>query len=245
MKLGTMSQLRNLSLVMLTCASPQIAVAQDAQCHLPDRVIMGAPPRQNEPSVRAPIAGYTLAVSWSPGFCRSHRDAADSLQCSGRLGRFGFVLHGLWPEAARGQSPQWCAVRPRPAPELLRRNLCMTPSPGLLEHEWARHGTCMSQSPEAYFITGGRLWQSLRWPDMIGLSYQDGLTAGDLRRALAKANPAWRADQIGLLVNPDGWLQELRLCYSAALKPAPCPARQLGPTDTASVKIWRGAAARD
>jgi len=33
----------------------------------------------------------------------------------------------------------------------VKANLCMTPSPWLLQHEWQAHGTCNWKTPEAYF----------------------------------------------------------------------------------------------
>jgi len=34
----------------------------------------------------------------------------------------------------------------------------MTPSPSLQQHEWAAHGTCGWDSPEAYFAQAARMW---------------------------------------------------------------------------------------
>ncbi len=215
------------------------AQAQAYQCSLPERI---GPLREiapDAPARRVAVGGYTLAASWSPEYCRNPRDRA-SMQCSGRNGRFGFVLHGLWPEARRGPPPQWCAVTPRPSPELIRRNLCMTPVPWLLQHEWAKHGSCMVKTPEAYFRVSGILWRSLRWPDADRLSRQDGLTVGDLRRAFLARNPAWTRGQVGVELSRNGWLRELRLCYGRDYLPADCPRGKLGPPDSAPLKIWRG-----
>lgn len=192
---------------------------------------------------RVAIARYTLAVSWSPEYCRGARvaDPANRIQCSGANGRFGYVLHGLWPEARSGPPPQWCAINPRPSPELLRRNLCMTPAPGLLEHEWAKHGSCMARSPEGYFRVASILWHSLRFPPMDRLSRDKALTAGDLRRAFVSANPGWRPEAVGILTSRSGWLRELKLCYSRKFLPEPCPRFNFGPPDSAPLKVWRGA----
>jgi len=186
---------------------------------------------------RASISGYTLAASWSPEYCRK---GDGSMQCSGRQGRFGFILHGLWPEARRGPPPQWCAAHPAPSPELLRRNLCMTPSASLLAHEWAKHGSCMVPTPERYFRVSSVLWRSLRWPDLDRLSRNPALTAGDLRRAFVAANPDWSPRQVGLVVSRTGWLREVRLCYGRGFMPATCDRRAHGPGDAAPLKVWRG-----
>ncbi|HKX78634.1 MAG TPA: ribonuclease T [Novosphingobium sp.] len=218
---------------------PASAGAQAYQCVVPGRIERPAAPKPDGEPRRVAVARYTLAVSWSPEYCRDKR-AAGSMQCSGANGRFGFVLHGLWPEAASGPPPQWCRTAPRPSPELIRRNVCMTPVPWLLEHEWAKHGTCMTRRPESYFKTAAILWRSLAWPDADELSRQEGLTAGDLRGAFLRLNPAWRADQVGIEVGRSGWLRGMRLCYDRKFMPRACPRRDLGPSDGAPLKIWRG-----
>src|SRR5580692_9741169 len=49
---------------------------------------------------------YLLSLSWSPAFCLSSPGAAE---CNGPR-RFGFIVHGLWPQYERGW-PQNCDVR--------------------------------------------------------------------------------------------------------------------------------------
>jgi len=221
----------------LALALPAPALAQAYQCTLPQRVDSLPAVQPDGPSRRVPIAGYTLAASWSPEYCH---DDTTSMQCSGRNGRFGFVLHGLWPEARSGPAPQWCAMEPRPSPELIRRNLCITPVPWLLAHEWAKHGSCITKTPEAYFRTSSILWNSLNWPDADRLSRRRGLTVGDLREAFVIANPEWRRDMVGVLLSQNGWLREVHLCYGRDFMPAACPRGDLGPPDGAELKIWRG-----
>jgi ribonuclease T2 len=224
---------------LLALAMPAPALAQAYHCAPPQRFDPVRPIVPDGPPRRVPIAGYTLAASWSPEYCRSPRDKA-TMQCSGANGRFGFVLHGLWPEARSGPPPEWCAITPRPSPDLIRRNLCMTPVPWLLEHEWAKHGSCMAQNPAGYFRVSSILWRSLRWPDADRLSRQDGLTVGDLRRAFIARNPDWKPEQLGVLLSRSGWLREVHLCYGRGFMPAACDRQNLGPPDSAPLKIWRG-----
>ena len=220
---------------------PSPALAQAYQCRPPQSVALAPPVRPDGPSYRAPITGYTLAVSWSPEYCHSKRGGdPENYQCNGKIGRFGFVLHGLWPESAGGKAPQWCAVTPRPTPAELSANLCMTPVPWLLEHEWAKHGSCMSATPGGYYKVSSVLWRSLRFPDADRLSRQPGLTAGDLRRAFAARNPGIPLSAIGLVASNGGWLRELHLCYSAKFQPAACDRRSFGPKNDLPLKIWRG-----
>jgi len=220
-------------------ADPSIAFAQAYQCRIPQTVAPVAPVRPDGAPRRVAVAGYTLAASWSPDYCHGARDTS-SMQCSGRNGRFGFVLHGLWPEAARGPAPQWCANVPSPSPDLLRRHLCMTPSPSLMAHEWARHGSCMTKSPRTYFKVSAILWRSIRWPDADRLSRKRDLTVGDLREAFVFANPDWRRDQVGVQVSRSGWLREVHLCYDRKFLPAKCSPYVRGAADSAPLRIWRG-----
>ena len=226
-----------LAIALVALTFPYPVHAQAYQCRLPQHIDPVPPIQPDGPVIRSPISGYTLAVSWSPEFCH---DDHSSMQCSGRNGRFGFVLHGLWPESNSGQSPQWCSLTPRPTPDLIRRSLCMTPVPWLIEHEWAKHGSCMSRTPEGYYRVTAILWNALRWPDADRLSRQDGLTAGDFRKAFVAANPDWRAGQVGILLSNNGWLKELRLCYGRDFMPASCDRRSFGPADAEAIKIWRG-----
>lgn len=213
------------------------AHAQALQCHVPQQVAAPALPTPDGPRRVVPIAGYTLALSWSPEFCKAHRgDAGNETQCSGRMGRFGFILHGLWPEGTRGNWPQWCTAKPVEA-EVVRRNLCLTPSPQLIVHEWAKHGSCMARTPERYFRAGAALMRSLAYPDMARLSRQDGLTAGDLRKAMRETTPFLPASAIRVKANPRGWLQEMHICYGRDFFPAACD--DPGLPDEAPLKIWR------
>lgn len=234
----------NLALALLGWVAAWLAtpaLAQAYQCRVPPQVTLPGPARPDGPTVRAPIGGYVLAVSWSPEYCRGGR-ASDpaNMQCNGRNGRFGFVLHGLWPEAAKGPPPQWCALEPRPREEDYRAQLCRTPVPWLIEHEWAKHGSCMARSPAGYYKVAGILWDSLRFPDADGLSRREGLTAGDLRRAFALNNRGWKKEAVGVLASNGGWLRELYLCYGKDFMPRTCPKRNFGPGDAAPLKIWRG-----
>jgi len=220
---------------------PGHAFAQAYQCRIPQGPVSVPAIARDGPVRQVPIAGYTLAMSWSPEYCRArHGNAADHRQCSGRAGRFGFVVHGLWPEARGASWPQWCPATRGPTPTELARNMCMTPSAELLAHEWAKHGACMTSRPESYFRTVRALWSGLRWPDFDRLSRSDGLTAGQIREAFSQANRLWEPEHVGLVISERGWLQEMRLCYGPDFKPAACGRGRWGPADSAPVKIWRG-----
>lgn len=228
--------------LMLLALLPAPALAQAYQCRAPQSFEMPRAPQPDGPRRVSPIRGYTLAISWSPEFCRGGKAAKDpaNLQCNGSIGRFGFVLHGLWPESGQGKYPQWCSVTPRPTEAELKANLCMTPVPWLLEHEWAKHGSCMAKSPAGYFKVSSILWKSVRLPDADKLSRQPALTAGDLRRAFVALNPGFPLSSIGLRTSNGGWLREMQLCYDRKFKPTACEPRALGPKNDVPLQIWRG-----
>ncbi|WP_240504395.1 ribonuclease T2 family protein [Tsuneonella mangrovi] len=220
-------------------ALPVPALAQAYQCRVPQSVSVPQV-HPDGPTRRVPVAGYTLALSWSPEFCKPRKSSArDAMQCSGRNGLFGLVVHGLWPEG-RGTWPQWCPTPRKLAPSEVRRNLCMMPSARVQANEWAKHGACMIRTPEGYFEVTRILWEGLRKPDLDRLSRDPDLTAGKLRDAFTLANPDWPRSAVGIVLNRRGWLQELRLCYAKDFMPTTCDRRRFGPNDAVKVKIWRG-----
>jgi ribonuclease T2 len=220
-------------------AIPSPALAQAYQCRIPQQLSV---PRVSPdgPTRRVPVTGYTLALSWAPEFCKGREGRrADAVQCSGRNGRFGLVVHGLWPDG-RSTWPQWCPTPRKLSPHEVRRNVCMMPSALLQTRQWAKHGSCMVRRPETYFAVTRTLWDSLRLPDLDRLSKEPGLTAGMLRDRWTIANPAWPRSAVGIKLNEGGWLQELRLCYRKDFMPTACDRGRAGAKDNAQVKIWRG-----
>lgn len=221
--------------------APTAANAQALACKIPDRIPVPRleQPKRGEPVRKPPVAGYLLSMSWSPQHCatvRNPKDARDRFQCAGENGRFGWVLHGLWPEAANPGDPQWCRpakIVPQP---VLRRHLCMTPSAQLLQHEWAKHGTCMSPHPAAYFRSAEILFGAVRFPHMPALAAQPQ-TAGSIRRAFAAVNKGVSESMIAVAVDDKGWLKEVRLCLGPRMRPQRCKAFQTGARDQRAVRV--------
>lgn len=225
----------------MLAATASTTHATAPSCRLPQAIPPARaifPPRDEAPR-RTPVDGYLLAMSWSPEYCRSRKDsAADRLQC-GRANRFGFVLHGLWPESDRGGDPRWCRPAEALPPALVRQHLCDTPSVQLMQREWAKHGTCAASSATGYFQAASMLYRAVRFPDMDALSRQP-LTAGDFRRAFAARNPGITPDMVAIDANERGWLEELRLCLGPRMKPRGCARGDRGVGDGTSLEIWRG-----
>jgi ribonuclease T2 len=238
--------LRKLSILGLALLCASSAQGQAWQCRAPKflpRPALELPePGQMR---RTPVAGYTLALSWSPENCRGRaRDPARRYQCSGEIGDFGFVLHGLWPETTGPDYPQYCrkvGVLPR---KIVAQNICMTPTPQLLQHEWAKHGTCMANTPQAYFGAARLLFEAVEFPDMARLSRQvergTPLTAAALAEAFAEINDGLPANAVRVKTNDRGWLQEVRICLGKDMKPKRCPSFAQGVPGKTPIKLWRG-----
>ncbi len=116
----------------------------------------------------------------------------------------------------------------------------MTPSAQLLQHEYAKHGTCMGVPPAAYFDEARTLFERLRFPDMMALSRRPGLTAGQVAAAIARANPGITPAMMRITTNRRGWLDEVWLCLDTRRRNAPCPAHQGGVSPGTPIRIWRG-----
>lgn len=226
---------------VLALALPGQAWAQALRCEVPATLPR---PRPDVASARErrrvlPIGGYTLALTWAPQYCREHaRDASARLEC-GSGNRFGFTLHGLWPDGVGREWPQYCTAATLLPPALIREHVCTTPSPQLLQHEWAKHGTCMQTTPAAYFRRSSGLYAKLRYPDMDALS-RHPLTAGQFAQALADANPGMPVTAVRVTANRRGWLDEVWLCLDKTYQYARCSPRSGGVARGAVLKIWRG-----
>jgi ribonuclease T2 len=231
--------------VLLT-SSDRPAIAQAWQCKAPANLPRPKPSLPKAGEVRrTPVASYILALSWSREHCKSReRNPKQSIQCNGSIGDFGFVLHGLWPEAAGADYPQWCRKTGLVSRKVIAQNICMTPSVDLIQHEWAKHGTCMSRRPETYFGAARLLFNAIEFPDMDRLSRQGekagNLNSAALAEAFAANNDGLPASAIKVQTNRKGWLEEVRICLDKKFKPMACPAFVKGAPDKAEVKVWRG-----
>lgn len=215
---------------------PVVATAGAARCDIPAGLTPARPydPPADEIVRDVDTAYYLLAVSWSPQACRSGKDYPDpDLQC--RDNRFGLTLHGLWPNGPDRRHPRYCGPAPALKRETVRANFCMTPSPRLMQHEWAAHGTCGWSSSEAYFDQAATLWDGLHKPDLEAIA-SDRLTAGAVRDAFVRANPGLPRASVTVVLTDDAWLREVRLCYSTAFARIACP-RGNGPSDRRRIRL--------
>jgi ribonuclease T2 len=161
---------------------------------------------------------YVLTLSWSPTYCLTHQE--DRAQCGGK--GFGFVLHGLWPQFDSGGYPQNCAPGTGLPAQAALIGRTLYPSPKLMEHEWARHGTCSGMDAASYFRTADKALAKVRIPSMFEApGTSQVLDSSQILAEFRKANPALPAD--GLIVACGrGRLSEVRVCLTRDLSPRSC-----------------------
>ncbi len=235
---------RRLSTVALAAAwlgLPATAGAQAYSCAVPAVLPPIHPelPNERNPQRLLPIGSYTLAVTWTPEYCYSHRsEPAAAFECGGGGARFGFSLHGLWPDGIGPEWPQYCKSTPLLPDATLRRNLCATPSAQLLQHEWAKHGTCTGSTPDAYFARSTGLYRKLVWPDMTTFG-RGTTTAGAVAQAVAAANPGMSADMMRVTATRDGWLDEVWFCLDKQMAYTRCKAGSGGAAPETTIRVAR------
>jgi ribonuclease T2 len=226
----------------LSLALPAVAHAQAISCAIPADLPRPHPetPDQRNPRRVLPIGSYTLALSWAPQFCKENgtRDAS-SMEC-GKPNSFGFVLHGLWPDGEGKDWPQYCRAVPILSEATIRKNLCATPSAQLLQHEYAKHGSCMPGTADAYFRRSTGMFAAIRYPDMDGLSRRSGLTVGSFATEFARVNRGIGSGSVRVTTTKDGWLNEIWLCLDTRFAYETCT-QGGGATANTPLKIWRGA----
>lgn len=191
-------------------------------CAIPPNVVPAQSeiPPADEIHPDVPIAAYLLALYWSPEACRSNIPESDkAIQCEANS--FGFTVHGLWPNGPDRVHPRYCKPSPPMSVKTVKANLCMTPSPWLLQHEWQAHGTCKWPTPEAYFKKARAVRSTLNVPDLTPTP-NGTLTAGQVREAFLKGNRGMTREGLNVRVNKDNRLTEVWVCLDLKFKLAAC-----------------------
>lgn len=226
-----MAGFRNaIGLVLLFCLWSVPAPART--CKLPDRF--------SQPRIKldwrnpqAPFDYLALVLSWSPEFCHDRGQRPDSaFQC--HLNRFGWVVHGLWPQSAKARSkydhPRFCRLEPLPSQADIEKIYCLMPSVRLIYGEWLKHGSCAFTMPRDYFASISLLWDKIRKPDLYKLTRQKkgNLKIGDVEEAFLTLNRTQGMRRSSVMVRTDraGFLEEVRICLTRNLEYRPCHAKR-------------------
>jgi ribonuclease T2 len=177
---------------------------------------------QASAGVPGDFAYYVLSLSWSPAFCLSSPGAAE---CNGPR-RYGFIVHGLWPQYEQGW-PEHCDVH-RPVPDDVVQGIAdLMPARGLVYHEWSAHGTCSGLEPAEFFALVRRAYAGIAIPPELSSATQAiEQSPAAIAGAFLRANPRLPARSIVVTCSGQSAprLREVRICLARDLTPRACSA---------------------
>ncbi len=165
---------------------------------------------------------YVMALSWSPGWCAAEGAARDDPQCAAGA-RFGWVLHGLWPQYEDGGWPDFCPTGARnPSRTDTAAEADLFGSSGSAWHQWNKHGRCTGLSAADYYRLSRLAYDRVTRPEVFRRLDRDvRLPARVVEEAFLEANPGLTADMITVTCR-DRAIREARICLTRDLSPRPC-----------------------
>ncbi len=185
---------------------------------------LAAQSRRSQERAAAAFDYYLLSLSWAPAFCAQGDAAARSPQeCTpGRM--TGFVVHGLWPQTNAGRGPESCARATRVPRSVVDYVIRYMPSPGLIQHEWATHGTCTGLMPAEYFGAVVETRAAVQIPvQFASVEGEKRESPQQIETQFAAANPSFPREAFRVSC-ARGDLQEVRVCFDKDRKPRACTA---------------------
>ncbi len=175
----------------------------------------GQTPAENAPA--GSFDYYVLSLSWSPDFCTTHPDAPE---CGG-VKKFGFIVHGLWPQYERGY-PKGCAGAPFDAAQVPANLPAIMPSPVLIQHEWESHGTCSGLAETDYFNTVIQAFGKVPIPsDYKGPLLSIEAAPSDIAQKFAQST-GFSQGAFALQCEGNRFLREVRVCLTKDLHGRDC-----------------------
>ena len=164
---------------------------------------------------------YLLSLSWSPAFCLSDPGAAE---CNGPR-RFGFIVHGLWPQYEKGW-PENCNVHQQVPDGVVTGISDIMPARGLVYHEWSAHGTCSGLAPADFFALVRRAYAGIAIPASLSGANPIEQPPGAIVTQILHANPKLSAQSIVITCGRQDAprLREVHICLDRDLNPRACSA---------------------
>ena len=167
---------------------------------------------------------YLLSLSWSPAFCLQ---SPASALCNGPR-RYGFIVHGLWPQNERGW-PENCGGGQ--VPDAVAQGIAdLMPARGLVYHEWSAHGTCSGLEPGDFFALVRRAYEAVSIPETFSrapaaIEQPPSAIAAEFLRA----NPRLPPQSLVATCSGQGAprLREVHVCFTRELAPRDCSADAL------------------
>lgn len=160
---------------------------------------------------------YLLSLSWAPSYCATPSGKANQQEC-GSSASHGFVVHGLWPQYADGGWPQCCqGVAPvRSSPTIDKVARVMVGS-NLMEHEWQKHGSCVTTQQDNYFGRIDEVATKLGLAPKLDSTGPDRISVSDLKRH-------WPVPPQAISPQCKGKrLTGIHICLDKAMTPIACP----------------------
>lgn len=214
------------------------------------RILDDIPPAPALKDVRtdAPVHDLRLVYSWSPAYCKAARTPNKKQQrpLQGKAGElaewdrafqcdanaFGFVVHGLWPQAkgvtGKNGQPRACKAAAPIGGATVRAHLCTVPGVRLMQNEWLAHGTCHWGTPEAYFDDIEKLADAYPMPTLDSLQGKDVGVDRIVDAIVVHGKGKLAPDMIGVEVRQvDGKrvLNEVYVCLDLQHRPKQCLTR--------------------
>jgi len=181
-------------------------------------IVMGASAATRDTQQAGDFDFYVLSLSWSPTFCLTH---PEDQQCSGK--GYGFVLHGLWPQYARGGWPASCAPQLPLSAEDVAKGMTLFVTEKLLKHEWAKHGTCSGLGAAAYLDKTDAALGAVVIPEPLQpLNAPGSLQAREIEALFRQSNPGMGERGIAVICKGKVF-SEVRVCLGKDLGFAGCP----------------------
>jgi ribonuclease T2 len=157
---------------------------------------------------------YVLALSWSPEFCHGHPSSPECVS-----GRYGFVVHGLWPQKEVGYTEN-CSTAPGPSDPSQMTDIM--PDPSLVQHEWTTHGTCSGLDADAYFKLVRQAFASVKIPAQLTAPQKmSSISPQELKEQFVAANPQLKPEDLAVSCG-NNYLTGVNVCLDKQLQPRAC-----------------------
>ncbi len=165
---------------------------------------------------------FVLSLSWAPEFCDQPGEAARNPQECAAGRNIGFIVHGLWPEAEQGRGPESCGPAKSVSRGIVNSMLGSMPSAGLIQHEWASHGTCSGMTQSAYFTSVLLARAAVQIPVQVSsISETVRESPKQIEGEFEGANPSFPKSAFRVACR-NGALTEVRACFDKNLKAMSC-----------------------
>lgn len=169
---------------------------------------------------------YVLALSWIPAYCAQDGDARQDERCESGA-RVGWRVHGLWPQHAGGDWPEYCNTNHRnPSRQDTAAEADIFGSGGSAWHQWNKHGRCTGLSAQQYYALTREAFARFDLPEVFEqIDRRLSIAPQVVEDAFIDANPELNADMMTTSCRSNA-LTEVRICLTSDLEPRACDRAQ-------------------